>query len=98
MRTMRFGFGVALVVVFGLSFVAAQQPDAPAPAPAGRGGGRAGGAPGGRGPGPQVVWSPKAENPGGWTAPMKPHTKLSEVLAKHKGQTDWVETIVDDQT
>ena len=29
---------------------------------------------------------------------MKPHTKLADVLAKHKGQTDWVEPIVDDET
>src|SRR6187401_1640731 len=105
MRTMRFGLGLGLVV-FSLSFVAAQQPDpqAQAPAPGGRGGGARGGAPGaagapgGRGPAAQIVWSPKAEKPGAWVAPMKPHTKISEVLAKHKGQTDWVETIVNDET
>jgi len=101
MRTMRFALGLALV--FGLSFVAAQQPDPQAPAPGGRGAGRGGaaGAPaggGGRGPAAQIVWSPKAEKPGAWVAPMKPHTKIADVLAKHKGQTDWVETIVNDET
>jgi quercetin dioxygenase-like cupin family protein len=78
----------------GLSLVSAQRADAPAPqAPVA--GGR-----GGRGGGPvtQLVWSPKALKPGGWTAPMKPHTKLAEVLAKHKGQADWVEPVVDDET
>jgi mannose-6-phosphate isomerase-like protein (cupin superfamily) len=28
----------------------------------------------------------------------KPHTKLTDVLARHKGQTDWAETIVDDES
>ena len=47
---------------------------------------------------PQIVWSPKATKPGDWTPPHKPHTKLAELLAKHKGKADWVETIVDDDT
>ena len=33
-----------------------------------------------------------------WTPPHKPHTKLADLLAAHRGQTDWVETIVDDDT
>jgi len=49
-------------------------------------------------PPPQIVWSPKAIEPGGWTAPHKPHTKLADLLAKHKGQADWTETLVDDET
>jgi quercetin dioxygenase-like cupin family protein len=49
-------------------------------------------------PPPQIVWSPKAVEPGGWTAPHKPHTKLADLLAKHKGQTEWTETLVDDDT
>jgi mannose-6-phosphate isomerase-like protein (cupin superfamily) len=48
--------------------------------------------------GPQIVWSPKATAPGGWTAPHKPHTKLADLLAQHKGQKDWAETMVDDDT
>ena len=51
-----------------------------------------------RGPAPQIVWSPKAVKPGDWVAPHEPHTKLVDVLAKHKGKSDWVETIVDDDT
>jgi mannose-6-phosphate isomerase-like protein (cupin superfamily) len=51
-----------------------------------------------RGPAPQIVWSPKAVKPGDWVAPHKPHTKLVDVLAKHKGTSDWVETVVDDDT
>ena len=49
-------------------------------------------------PPPQIVWSPKAVEPGGWTAPHKPHTKLADLLARHKGQTEWTETLVDDDT
>ena len=51
-----------------------------------------------RGPAPQIVWSPKAMKPGDWTPPHTPHTKLVDLLAKHKGKADWLETIVDDDT
>jgi len=47
---------------------------------------------------PQIVWSPKATKPGDWTPPHKPHTKIADLLAKHKGKADWVETVVDDDT
>jgi mannose-6-phosphate isomerase-like protein (cupin superfamily) len=47
---------------------------------------------------PQIVWSPKASAPAGWTAPHKPHTKLADLLAQYKGQKDWAETMVDDDT
>jgi quercetin dioxygenase-like cupin family protein len=52
----------------------------------------------GGGPQNQIVWSPKATKPGDWTPPHKPHTKLADLLAKHKGKADWVEPIVDDDT
>jgi mannose-6-phosphate isomerase-like protein (cupin superfamily) len=52
----------------------------------------------GTAPAPQIVWSPKAVEPPDWKAPHKPHTKLAEVLARHKGHADWVETLVDDDT
>ena len=52
----------------------------------------------GQAPAPQIVWSAKAVEPGGWTAPHRPHTKLADLLAKHKGQADWTETLVDDDT
>ena len=55
-------------------------------------------APAAPGTGPQIVWSPKAAAPEGWTAPHRPHSKLSELLAKHNGRADWTETIVDDET
>ena len=38
---------------------------------------------------PQIVWSPKAAAPPDWTPPNRPHKKLSELLAKHKGQAEW---------
>jgi mannose-6-phosphate isomerase-like protein (cupin superfamily) len=44
-----------------------------------------------------MVLSPKAKS-AGWTGVHKPHTKLTDVLARHKGQTDWAETIVDDES
>lgn len=43
-----------------------------------------------------IAWAPKPTKPTGWTAPNRPLTKLPDVLAKHKGQTDWAETIVSD--
>jgi hypothetical protein len=49
-------------------------------------------------PGPQIVWSPKSATPDAWTPPHRPHTKLADVLARHAGRADWVETIVDDDT
>jgi mannose-6-phosphate isomerase-like protein (cupin superfamily) len=114
MRMVKPVFGLVLVASFGLSYVSAQQPPAPAPGagappavgqapgagapPAGRGGrgGARGGARGGGG-GNLMVLSPKG-TPAGWTGVHKPHTKLTDVLAKHKGQADWVETVVDDES
>src|SRR5688500_14426096 len=102
MRTLTFAAALALFAASSFTFVAAQAPPSPPAAPAGAqapGGAPAGpgrGAPRGGGGGRnQIVWSPKAITPGGWTAPHKPHTKLADLLAKHKGKTDWVETIVD---
>src|SRR5689334_21067218 len=46
---------------------------------------------------PLIMMSPKAK-PAGWTGVHKPHTKLRDVLARHKGQADWAETIVDDES
>jgi mannose-6-phosphate isomerase-like protein (cupin superfamily) len=87
---------LALVVVTtGFAVVSAQE--APqAPAREGRGGGAA--SRGGRagGPASQFVLAPKAAKLNDWVGPHKPHTKLSEVLAKHKGKADWTELIVDD--
>jgi len=46
---------------------------------------------------PLVMMSPKAKS-GGWTGVHKPHTKIADVLARHKGQADWAETVVDDES
>ena len=46
---------------------------------------------------PLLVLSPKAKS-AGWTGVHRPHTKLADVLARHKGQADWAETIVDDES
>jgi mannose-6-phosphate isomerase-like protein (cupin superfamily) len=85
---MKRAFGLALVVTGGLCAVSAQE----APAPGAGRGGRGGPPPG------QLVWAPKAPRLNPYVAPHKPHTKLSDVLAKHKGQGDWTEQIVDDDT
>ncbi|HWN85237.1 MAG TPA: cupin domain-containing protein, partial [Vicinamibacterales bacterium] len=46
---------------------------------------------------PLMVMSPKAKS-AGWTGVHRPHTKLSDVLARHTTQADWAETIVDDES
>jgi mannose-6-phosphate isomerase-like protein (cupin superfamily) len=46
---------------------------------------------------PLTMMSPKATSPG-WTGVHKPRTKLTDVLSRHKGQADWAETIVDDES
>jgi mannose-6-phosphate isomerase-like protein (cupin superfamily) len=46
---------------------------------------------------PLLVQSPKAES-AGWTGVHRPHTKLRDVLARHQGQADWAETVVDDES
>jgi mannose-6-phosphate isomerase-like protein (cupin superfamily) len=46
---------------------------------------------------PLLVLSPKAKS-GGWTGVHRPHTKLRDVLARHAGQADWAETVVDDES
>jgi len=46
---------------------------------------------------PLIMMSPKATPPG-WTGVHRPHTRLADVLARHNGQADWAETIVDDES
>ncbi len=41
-------------------------------------------------------WAPKPVQPTQWVPPNKPHTKLADVKAKHKGTSDWREVVVDD--
>src|SRR5262249_16453274 len=42
------------------------------------------------------AWAPIPSTPPGWAAPNKPHWKLSELVASHKGQAAWKETVVAD--
>ncbi len=41
-------------------------------------------------------WAPKAVAKTVWKPPHKPHTKIADLKAKHKGQAEWRELIVDD--
>ena len=43
-----------------------------------------------------LVWAPVPKTPNGWVAPNKPHTKLVDVLAAHKGHSNWRQPIVRD--
>jgi quercetin dioxygenase-like cupin family protein len=43
-----------------------------------------------------LVWAPVPSTPNGWVAPNKPHTRLADVLAAHKGQSSWREPVVRD--
>ncbi|MBI3679494.1 MAG: cupin domain-containing protein [Acidobacteria bacterium] len=42
------------------------------------------------------LWAPKAK-PARYTPPHKPHTKLADLKARHKGENSWRELIVDDR-
>ena len=43
-----------------------------------------------------LVWAPKPASLPRYVAPHRPHTKLADLLAKHKASQDWREVIVDD--
>jgi mannose-6-phosphate isomerase-like protein (cupin superfamily) len=45
-----------------------------------------------------LAWAPQPVEPNGWVAPNKPIWRLSELLAAHKGQASWRETVVSDTT
>jgi len=45
---------------------------------------------------PQAMWAPKGQ-PAQYTPPHKPHTKISDLMAKHAGKQSWRELIVDDE-
>jgi mannose-6-phosphate isomerase-like protein (cupin superfamily) len=78
------------VVVAAFVALAGMQPAGQAPI------GAAGRPPAQREPDP-IVMSPKAKS-AGWSGVHRPHTKLTDVLARHQGQADWAETIVDDES
>jgi mannose-6-phosphate isomerase-like protein (cupin superfamily) len=46
--------------------------------------------------GETLAWAPVPTTPNAWVAPNKPHWKLSELLASHKGNTNWRQTVVVD--
>ena len=41
-----------------------------------------------------TYWAPKPSTMTPYVAPNKPHWKISEILAAHKGQANWVQPIV----
>ena len=44
-----------------------------------------------------LVWAPVPSQPAAWVAPNKPIWKVSELLAQHKGQQSWKQTVVSDE-
>lgn len=45
---------------------------------------------------PDLFWAPKGK-PAVYTPPHKPHTKLADLKAKHRGKSQWRELIVSDR-
>ena len=45
---------------------------------------------------PTVAWAPKPVKTLGYTPPQRPWVKLSDLKAKHKGESNWHERLVDD--
>jgi mannose-6-phosphate isomerase-like protein (cupin superfamily) len=54
---------------------------------------------GGRGQGqapPLLAWAPVPVTPPAWVSPNKPIWRLKDLLAKHKGEQNWTEVVVND--
>src|SRR3979409_1619555 len=47
-------------------------------------------------PVPTAVWAPKPAQPPAYPPGQKPWTKLADLKAAHKGETDWHQVIGDD--
>ncbi len=45
-----------------------------------------------------LAWAPMPTEPSKWISPNRPHWKLAELLAKHKGEPNWTESVVNDAT
>src|SRR5438552_4137482 len=45
-----------------------------------------------------LAWAPMPTEPSKWEPPNRPHWKLSELLARRKGEQNWTETVVSDAT
>ena len=50
----------------------------------------------GQGGGRIEAWAPMPEKPSPFAPPHKPLTKVSDILARHKGQQNWSEVVVND--
>jgi mannose-6-phosphate isomerase-like protein (cupin superfamily) len=44
-----------------------------------------------------LSWAPKPIEASKWVSPNRPHVVYAELLAKHKGQQNWVEPVQDDE-
>lgn len=44
----------------------------------------------------RLAWAPVPTQAAKWVAPNRPIWKLAELLAQHKGQADWTQTVVSD--
>jgi len=44
-----------------------------------------------------LAWAPKPVSPERWTGANKPHIVYSDLLARHKGQLNWTEVVLDDK-
>lgn len=46
----------------------------------------------------RLAWAPVPVQPAAWVAPNRPHWKLADLLAQHKGEANWTQTVVSDST
>ena len=44
----------------------------------------------------RLAWAPVPAQPASWVAPNRPLWKLADLLAQHKGQANWTQTVVSD--
>src|SRR5580698_10960812 len=44
----------------------------------------------------RMAWAPVPAQPATWVAPNRPLWKLADLLAQHKGQANWTQTVVSD--
>src|ERR1700689_2637138 len=46
----------------------------------------------------RLAWAPVPAKPATWVAPNRPLWKLADLLAQHRGQPNWTQTVVSDST